>query len=851
MKKLAGVVVIAALALGVYWLQYDRPHYITDDYPIKETLDKGERPPKPPGKRPSDWFHFQRAWPHDTLSVEKHLIAHEYARTAETQLTLKAGATTPAWQQAGPTNIPGRITSIDVHPSDLATVYAGSAAGGVFKSTDSGVTWTAIFDEVGSPAIGAIAIDPTDPDIIYVGTGEANQGADNYPGTGMYKSTDAGATWTSIGLTNSYHIARIVIDPTNPNRIFVAAGGRHFGDGNTERGVYRSDNGGSTWVRKLYISEFTSCIDLVYDHTTNVVLAAMWDKVRYLNQPTILGGPNTGVYRSTDGGENWSIAGGGLPSISDTLGRIGLTLAPTSGVGYAMFSNRGGEFVSMWRTDNSGAAWTRVNDADLIAAPLNASWNGGWYFGQVRVAPSDPDIVFAMGLDVWKSDDGGASWFYSSGNIHVDQHAMWIDPADPDIIYNGSDGGVSYTTDGGQTWTTRLNQPSTQFYAITIDPSNPERLYGGTQDNGTMRTMTGNIDDWERILGGDGFYCIVDPTDSDIIYGEAQNGYLYKSVDGGFNWTWGLSDINYNDYRHNWNTPIAMDPNDNQVLYYGANVLLRSTDATATWDEISGDLTNGPHPRSSFGTITTIAVAPSNSSVVYVGTDDGNVWVSQNVGSGNVWTRLDAGLPDRWVTRVNVDPTHEHIAYVTFSGFWDGEPQPHIFRTTDFGTTWTDIGAGLPDAPINDVIPDPEDSLRLWIGTDYGVYVTENLGATWAPLGTGLPIIPVHDLAFHPPTRKLVAGTHGRSMFSIDLMTFCCAGQTGNVDGDPGGNVDLPDVIYLVNTLFLGGDPIACPAAANIDGDLDCNVDLSDVIYLVNALFLGGPAPAPCNSACE
>ncbi|MCB2229146.1 hypothetical protein KQH82_00390 [bacterium] len=849
MKKLMALAGVVVLALGIYWLQYDRPHYITDDYPIKEHLAQGERPPKPPGKRPSDWFSFQRAWPHDTLSVEKQVRATEFSRNANAALALKAGNAL-VWQQAGPTNIPGRITAIDVHPSDIATVYAGSAAGGIFKSTDSGVTWTPIFDDVGSPAIGAIAIDPNNANIIYVGTGEANQGADNYPGTGIYKSTDAGATWTYVGLAESRHIARIVIDPINSQRVFVAAGGRHFGDGNSVRGVYRSDDGGATWVQKLYISDITSCIDLVYNHNTGTVLAAMWDKVRYLSQPTILGGPNTGLYRSTDLGENWTIAGGGIPAPSDTLGRIGLTMAPASNTTYAMFANRNGEFVSMWRSNNGGVSWTRLNDGDLIAAPLNGSWAGGWYFGQVRCAPSNPNIIYALGLDIWRSSDGGNTWNYFSNGVHVDQHAMWINPNDPTQIYSGCDGGVNYTTNSGLSWTVRINQPSTQFYAISIDPHTPIRLYGGTQDNGTMRTISGNPGDWARIIGGDGFYVRVDPVDQNVIYGEAQNGYLYKSTDGGFNFSWALSSIDYNDYRHNWNTPIDIDPNDHNTIYYGTNILLRSIDATGTFVEVSPDLTNGPHPRGNFGTITTIAVAPSNSSVVYVGTDDGNVWVCQNMGSGNTWTQLDAGLPDRWVTRVNVDPHHANIAYVTFSGFWDGEPQPHIFRTENFGTTWTDIGTGLPDSPINDVIPDPDDSLTLFIGTDYGVLTTADLGATWTPLGTGLPVIPVHDLDFHAPTRLLAAGTHGRSIFTVTVDNSCCTGQSGNINDDSGGSVDLSDLIYLVNYLFSGGPAPVCLASANVNGDLGCAVDLSDLIYLVNYLFLGGPAPSQCLTGC-
>lgn len=536
--------------------------------------------------------------------------------------------------------------------------------------------------------------------------------------------------------------------------------------------------------------------------------------------------------------------------------------------------------MGLYKSTNLGVSWTRTNDQDLVDAPLNASWQGGWYFGQVRTAEGSPSTVYALGIDVWKSTDGGNSWFFAGGGIHADQHALWINPDNVNQVYDGSDGGVCYSTDGGSSWTQRANQPSTQFYAITIDPTNPERLYGGAQDNGSMRTLTGAVNDWEQIFGGDGFYCIVDPTDPNVIYVEYQNGNVFKSTDGGFGWFWALNGIDYNADRHGWNTPYVMDPNDHLTLYYGSNILYKTTDGGNSWTAISGDLTNGPHPRGAFGTITSISAAATDNQVVYVGTDDANVWVTQN--GGGLWTLINSGLPTRWVTRVAADPHHANIAYVTVSGYLSGTVLPHIFRSENFGASWTDISGNLPDAPVNDVIPDPDDSLTLYIATDYGVYVTNSLGATWAPLGTGLPIVAVHDIELHAASRKLVAGTHGQSMFST---TVDCPGTS---DGDGDGIADLCDNCPGLSNVSQSdgdGDGVGdvcdnCVSTPNADqddfdgdaigdlcdncdryatpgnvavstGDVNANgtITSADVIALVNYVFKGGPPPLPIAEA--
>jgi photosystem II stability/assembly factor-like uncharacterized protein len=856
MKRIIAICVVLTLGICLL-LMTDASDSLFSSLSITSDPEMAQKYPKPPGKRPSDWFYIQRAYPNGIVSTEKQRQAISYAKVSRRAAIDRASSSRSTsaiaqsnWVQAGPTNIPGRISDIAVHPSDLATVYAASSAGGIFKSTDSGHTWTTTFNDEGSLAMGAVAIHPDNPNILYAGTGDPNVGFDSYLGIGIFKSTDAGATWQHMGLDSSFHIARIIIDPLRPETVFVAAGGRHFTKtsvgGNAERGVYRSTDGGANWSKMLFVSDSTACIDLAYEPQNTTVYAAMWERIRYVDEPTRLGGITSGVYRSFNSGDTWedlAITGIGLPAHDDTVGRIGVTAVPNTETVYAMYSNSEGVFMGLYLSNTSGFQWLRVNDNTLVNAPLNASWQGGWYFGRVYAAPSDPEIVYATGLEIWRGTFGGAFWEWASDGIHVDQHAMWINPNDPSFIYSGCDGGVNISYDAGNTWTVRVNQPSTQFYAVTIDPSNPERLYGGTQDNGTLRTLTGNLDDWERIWGGDGFYCLVDPTDPDRIYAESQWGWLVYSTNGGLNWSFGRNGMDYNNERHGWSTPVVMDPNANMTLYYGSNFLYKTTDGAANWTINSPDMTNGPHPRSSHGTISTIAVAPSNSSVIYLGTNDGNVWVTQNGGSTNPadWTLISATLPDRWITRVAVDPHHENIAYATVSGYWSGEAQPHIYRTEDFGANWTGISGDLPDAPINDVIPDPADSSILVIGTDYGVYLTEDLGSTWTPLGTGLPIIPVHDLAFHEPTRKLVAGTHGQSMFSTTFA--CCADRTGNVDmvGDFPTEVDLSDLGLLVDFIFEepGTVTLPCLGEADVDALGGANpIDLSDLGLLVDFVFL-------------
>lgn len=757
---------------------------IGSSYFINEGVAEGEESEEDE-KKPTDWLYSQRAYPFEHINHESFVEAVRQLQNIRNQSIILRGDSD--WAFAGPSNAGGRITSLGIHPSDAQTIYIGSAAGGVFKTTDGGILWTPIFDKSSSLSIGDLAVAPSDKNILYVGTGEANGGGGsvNFEGTGVFKSVNGGASWQNMGLPNSGSIGRVVVDPQNANRVFVGAMGYLYAP-NAERGIYRTFDGGQTWEKVFYLTDSTGCIDLaMHPQNSNILYAAMWERMRYPDSRNY-GGATCGIYRSIDGGTSWVKLTNGLPSTD--IGRIGIAISPVDpSVVYGIYTDKIGYFKGIFKTNDGGNAWTRF-DAQGYLTNMFSSY--GWWFGRIVADPVDVNTVYALGLDIFKTTDAGQSWSNISNTIHVDHHSLWINPQNNKQMYVGNDGGFYSTENGGNTWSWADDLPITQFYTCEIDKNNPSRAYGGTQDNGTWRTLTGNTNDWQNILGGDGFVSLVDPVNSQYVYASIQNGFFYRSANGGASFTYSIDGINLSEPR-NWKTPIVFSPDNPSVLYYGTNRLYRSTDRAYTWTAISPDLSKATGTSNlAFGTITTIAISPLNAQIIYCGTDDGNAWVTSDGGSN--WVKITNNLPNRWVTSIAADPFDANTAYITFSGYKWKEYQPHILKTTNKGQNWVDISTNLPQAPINDVIIDPvlnnKNTKTLYVATDFGVFISYNDGASWSALGSNLPLVSVMDIALHESTRTLLAATHGRSMYHINVAqnvpSFSIAGSLKREKGD-------------------------------------------------------------------
>ncbi|PKP04192.1 MAG: hypothetical protein CVU14_00675 [Bacteroidetes bacterium HGW-Bacteroidetes-9] len=756
--------------------------------------------PREPGYLPNDWMDRQRTFPYGSVKQDVYLSAVRQARNMQ-KYANRSGYN---WQFAGPANIGGRITDIEIPTGSFSTIFIAAASGGILKTTNNGNSWTNIFSNAGSVSVGDIAIDKDNPDLMYAGTGEANSSSQSFRGDGIYKSTDGGDTWQHVGLESSAYIGRIVIDHANPEKVFAAACGNLFTpDGN--RGVYRTMDGGNSWERVLFISDSTAAIDLV-QHPTNpdILYAAMWERMRGLNYRRSFG-PSSGIWMTTDGGDSWAELTNGLPQ-GNTTGRIGLAISPSSpSLLYAFYDNQ--NEVAVYKTLNGGQNWLRTNDGNLQG--MNSSF--GWYFGQVRVNPDIPDMVYVMGVPLYFSSDGGNNWSEIGSSMHVDHHAMFFHPV-TGRIYEGNDGGLYYSDDSGFNWTKMNNLPITQFYDIEIDHLNPARLYGGTQDNNTVRTLTGETDDWEAILGGDGFYSLVDYTNSNIIYAEYQWGALHKSTNGG-NWMTPINNYWAND-RVNWSAPVIMHPQEPQTLYFGTYRVWKSTNGGNSWIAVSGDLTNGDD-GSTFHTISTLAISPLEPLIVLAGTDDGRVHISTN--GGSLWTDISNGLPERWISRVATDPFDVNTIYVTLSGFrWD-EPLAHVYKSSNLGQTWQAISSDLPELPVNSFIADPTRQGRLFVGTDAGVFMSGNQGVSWQSLNEGLGNVPVMSMKIHQSTETLVIGTYGLSAYRLDLSEL----NVGMVEYTaPASGLTIGNIYPLPFTSGSSGNmwiPVVSATSANAE----------------------------------
>ncbi len=695
------------------------------------------------------------------------------------------------FRSIGPAVISGRISDIDVAmiPGEEPgrVIYIASAGGGVWKSENAGISWTPIFDDQPVQSIGDVTVAPSNPDIVWVGSGESNNLRSSSWGNGVYKSTDGGQTFQMLGLPTSQHVPRIVIHPTNPDLVFVAAMGPLWTSGG-ERGLYRTRDGGRTWERVLYVNETTGITDVVFDPANPEVMYAAAMQRERKAYSFVAGGPGSGIFKSTDGGTTWQRIEIGLPS--GEKGRIGIDVSrsqPRTLYAY-VHAQEGGVF----RSDDGGESWTR--QSNLSSLP--------WFTGQVRADPSIPDRVYHLGQQLSVSNDGGRTWERIAQTTHVDHHALWIDPTDSDHVMIGNDGGFYISRDGAQSWDYAENLPVSTFYAIGVDMREPYWVYGGLQDNGSWgapsRTRTrsgiGNTD-WVNVGGGDGFYTQIDPSDPLTMYAESQNGALSRvDVPTGERKSIRPRAEDDRPLRWNWSVPVVISRYDHNVLYVGANYLFRSPDRGDSWTRISEDMTRaldrdtlpimgfraagglGRHDGTApYGNITTISESPLRRGLLYVGSDDGVINVTRD--DGATWTRIErfAGVPDlTYVSRVEASHHDEGTVYATFDGHRSNDFEPYVLKSTDYGRTWTSIAGNLPESGSVQVVREhPRNPHLLFVGTEFGLYGTTDGGATWARVGNELPYVSVHDLAIHPRDNDLVIGTHGRGMYILhDLTPF-------------------------------------------------------------------------------
>lgn len=754
------------------------------------------------------------------------------------------------WRGIGPVVQGGRVVDMEPVPGEPYSFYVAYASGGLWKTTNNGVTFEPLFDQMPTMIMGDVAIDPNNPETLWVGTGEPQSSRSSYGGMGVYRSTDGGKNWRHMGLGETNRISRILVDPRDSQRIFVAALGKLYSEGG-QRGLFLSEDGGAHWQQVLAGDEWTGIIDLVQHPTKpDTLYAASWERRRSA-WDFVEGGRGSGVWRSTDNGKSWQRLTNGLPQ-GQHIGRIGLaTTAAAPEVVYAVIDNqemlpepewdlgdrplnakrlrtmskddflgqgkdeielfiRGNDLdtdldadqlirmieedelsiadlldalgdansnlfnsdirgLELYRSNNGGESWFRTHEQPIS----EVVYTYGYYFGQIRAAPDDAGRLYILGVPLITSADGGKTFSgLNDPGVHVDHHVYWIDPAFPQRMMLGNDGGLDITYDGGKSWLKLDAQPVGQFYTIHVDMAEPYNVYGGLQDNGTLKgssqTRWQDGPSWTRINGGDGMYVAVDPRDNKTTYTGYQFGNYVRIGDGNRTSVRPRDGLKETPLRYNWNTPVIISPHNADVVYFGANKLFRSMDQGETWTALSDDLTRSDQRGDvPFATITTLSESPRQFGLIWAGTDDGHIWVT----TGAEWFDVDDDLPrDRWVSRVEASAHERERAYVSLNGYRNDDHRAYVYRTDNLGKNWSDISTGLPAEPINVVREDPVNGDVVYVGTDRGVYVSLDRGAHWQALDQHLPNVPVHDLVVHPRDRELVAGTHGRSVWVVDVL---------------------------------------------------------------------------------
>ena len=699
------------------------------------------------------------------------------------------------WRCIGPANSGGRMGDFAVVKGSPNIIYAATASGGLWKTTNNGVTWEPIFDDQSTSSIGDVTVSPSHPDIVWVGTGEQNNRQSSSWGDGVYKSTDGGKTWQCMGLRDTHHIGRIVIHPTDPDVVYVAALGHLWGP-NKERGLFRTMDGGKTWTNTKFINEDTGFVDVAIDHENPKTLYAAAYQRRRTAYGFNGGGPGGGLYKTTDGGETWVRLANGLPQ--GNIGRIGIDIYHSNpGIVYAIVEHKEG---GVFRSEDKGFTWKRMSSTN--PRPM--------YYSKIRVDPNNDQRIWVLGESMYFSEDGGKTFRTDlmsrfprrEYRVHGDHHAMWINPQNSDHMIIGSDGGIYISYDGGKSCDLINTIPLGQVYEISFDMQRPYYVNSGLQDNGTWHGPSATWfrqsitnDEWFRIGGSDGFYNQVDPRDHTLIYTSIQNGGIFRFNLRNFEEK-SLKpepEVPQEIFRFNWNSPILISPHDPDTIYLGGNKLFISRDKGETWEPtidltaqqdraklpIMGVLpdenTLSKHDGVSFfGTITTVSESPIEPGLLWVGTDDGNLQISRDSGKNwrNVINRIPGVPKNTYISRVVASSKEEGTAYVAFDGHQNDDFTPYVFMSIDYGEKWINLSANLPyGGTVNVIREHPQNHNLLFVGTERGAFFSIDRGKAWVKFKNDFPVVPVDDIAIHPRENDLIFGTHGRSIWILDDVT--------------------------------------------------------------------------------
>ncbi len=788
-------------------------------------------------------------------STEAEIIAAYQSRKqlAETSLLKNLPA-----RNVGPTIQGGRIVDMDVNLKNTKEFYVGYASGGVFKTINNGITFEPIFDHNDALGIGDLVLSQQNTNTLYVGTGEKNSSRSSYAGSGVYKTTDGGKSWTNLGLVNTQHISRIVLDPNNDNIVYVAALGSLYSK-NKERGIYKSVDGGKNWKHTLFLSDSVGIIDLVINpQNPKQLVAASWDRSRKASN--FKGnGEGSAIYRSEDGGESWTKSTAGFPE-GKQVGRIGLDVCLTNpNVIYAIHDNQGeipdgaakttpdkkdvltfenfknmsnedllklddkkldaflrdngfpkkytsavvkadvkankytGKAIAeyfgadananlfntkiigaeVYRSDDSGSTWKKMNSYDLDGV----FYTYGYYFAEIKVTPSNPDVLYIYGVPMLKSKDGGVTWhrldtLRGVQSIHVDHHSVWVNPQDPQHILLGNDGGLYQSYDEGANWIHINNMPVGQFYTVSADMETPYNIYGGLQDNGVLKGSSKSVpnqtEHWEEVSGGDGMYVVPDPRNSKVVYTGYQFGNYTKIDNGKRSRITPSHNIGEAPYRWNWRTPLMLSKHNPDIVYMTSQFVHRSLNKGESFETISPDLTkNVKQGNVPLSTISSFAESGLKFGLLYAGTDDGNLWVSKNAGGS--WENITAGLPvNKWISSVFASPHNEATVFVSLNGYREDDFKTYLFQSNDYGKNWQSVKGNLPESVANVLIQDPVNADLLYCGLDNGTYASLDGGNTWH-FFTNMLNVASYDMMVHPRENELIVGTHGRSVFVADV----------------------------------------------------------------------------------